>query len=162
MAESRRDRPPPIDERWAELADHILVIAREIQFRDYQDEQAVPLTQSEGMVMRYLNQNNDASPSRIAAATGLQRTNLSTVLRGLAQKGLIERQARPADGRGVTVVTTARGRDNYHLVRQEWAQLLEQDGTKASRLNTALELLRSIEAGLVSTRPGTPASRPGV
>jgi DNA-binding MarR family transcriptional regulator len=163
MAARRRGQAPSRDERWAELADLVLVIAREIQFRGYHDERAVPLSQSEGMVMRYLNENGDASPSRIAAATGLQRTNLSTVLRGLEQKGLIDRQAHPADGRSVTVVTTTRGRDNYRLVRREWAaQILEAAGTKPTGLDTALELLRAIEVGLVTTRPGTPAPRPGV
>lgn len=163
MAATRRGRARRIDERWTELADLVLVIAREIQFRGYQDERAVPLSQSEGMVMRHLNENGEASPSRIAAATGLQRTNLSTVLRGLEQKGLIKRQAHPADGRGVTVVTTARGRDNYRLVRHEWAaQMFEAAGTKPTGLNTALELLRTIEVGLVTNRPGTAAPRPGV
>ena len=99
----------------------MLIISREIQFRGYTDERAVPLTQSEGMVMRYLLRGPAAAPSQIAAATGLQRTNLSTVLRGLERKGLIERQPNPSDGRGVTVTPTERGRSNYALVRQEWA-----------------------------------------
>ncbi|HEX6353266.1 serine hydrolase [Actinophytocola sp.] len=62
-----------------------------------------------------------APPSRIAAATGLQRTNLSTTLRGLETKGLIERRTSPDDRRGVTVHVTEHGRTNYHLVRHEWA-----------------------------------------
>jgi DNA-binding MarR family transcriptional regulator len=56
----------------------------------------------------------------IAAATGLQRTNLSTVLRSLEHKDLIDRRSSPDDGRGVTVGATARGRSNYELVRREW------------------------------------------
>ena len=62
---------PHGDPRWADLADLILVIAREIQFHGYQDPEAVPLTQSEGMVMRYLQDHPGAAPSQIAAATGL-------------------------------------------------------------------------------------------
>ncbi|KKD01853.1 MarR family transcriptional regulator, partial [Streptomyces sp. WM6386] len=42
------------EQRWAELADLVLIISREIQFRRYTDERAVHLSQSEGMVMRYL------------------------------------------------------------------------------------------------------------
>ncbi|MER5755853.1 MarR family transcriptional regulator [Streptomyces sp. NPDC002088] len=49
--------------------------------------------------MRRLRHDPAARPSRIAAATGLQRTNLSTVLGGLERKGLIERRADPGDGR---------------------------------------------------------------
>jgi DNA-binding MarR family transcriptional regulator len=144
----------PDDPRWADLADLVLIIAREIQFRGYSDERAIPLSQSEGMVMRYLQRDPDAAPSRIAAATGLQRTNLSTTLRGLEQKGLIERRAYPKDGRGVTVHRTERGLSNYALVRQEWAAAVSAAGGDATNLDPALALLRAVEAGLVRTRPG--------
>lgn len=143
------------DPRWADLADLALIIAREIQFRGYTDERAVSLSQSEGMVMRYLQHDPDAAPSRIAAATGLQRTNLSTTLRGLERKGLIERRAYPKDGRGVTVHRTERGRRNYALVRQEWAAALSAAaGNDPANLDAALALLRAVEAGLVRMRPG--------
>src|SRR6266545_5222430 len=97
------------EQRWADLADLVLMMSRELQFRGYADRRALSLSQSEGMVVRYLLQSGPAAPSQIAAATGLQRTNLSTVLRGLEQKGLIQRQADPSDGRGVTVRATDRG-----------------------------------------------------
>jgi DNA-binding MarR family transcriptional regulator len=149
--------PPADDPRWADLADRVLIIAREIQFRGYADEQAIPLSQSEGMVMRYLLADPGAPPSRIAAATGLQRTNLSTVLLGLERKGLIERRAAAADRRGVTVHPTDRGKANYWLVRQEWAAAVAAAaGNDASGLETALSLLRAIESGLTSTRPAAP------
>lgn len=152
-----RGRPaasPAGDPRWADLADLVLIIGREIQFRGYTDERAVSLSQSEGMVMRYLQRDPAAPPSRIAAATGLQRTNLSTVLRGLESKGLIERRAQPGDGRGVTVHPTELGRRNYALVRSEWADAVAgAAGGEAGDLDAALDLLRAIEAGLVSGRP---------
>jgi DNA-binding MarR family transcriptional regulator len=148
---------PASDPRWAGLADLVLVIAREIQFRGYADARAIPLSQSEGVVMRYLQQDPAAPPSRIAAATGLQRTNLSTILRGLERKGLIERQASPDDARGVTVRPTERGESNYALVRQEWASAVAvAAGHDAGHLDAALALLGAVEAGLTSTRPGTP------
>lgn len=149
--------PPDGDGRWADLADLVLIIAREIQFRGYADEQAIPLSQSEGMVMRYLLQTPDAPPSRIAAATGLQRTNLSAVLRGLERKGLIERRASPEDGRGVTVRPTEHGTSNYALVRREWARAVSAAaGGDTSHLDPALRLLRDIENGLTSARPQAP------
>ncbi|MFI7131082.1 MarR family winged helix-turn-helix transcriptional regulator [Nonomuraea sp. NPDC050153] len=143
------------------MADLVLIIAREIQFRGYTDERAVQLSQSEGMVMRHLQGDPAASPSRIAAATGLQRTNLSAVLRGLESKGLIERRISPDDRRGVTVHLTERGRTNYTLVRQEWATAVSAAAGHDTRdLDAALTLLRTVEAGLVATRPGIPTSRP--
>ncbi|TIP07507.1 MAG: hypothetical protein E5X92_16535, partial [Mesorhizobium sp.] len=43
---------------------------------------------------------------------------------------------------------------NYALVRKEWATAVsEAAGGDTRKLNAALELLRSIEAGLTATRP---------
>ncbi|MGW4911845.1 MarR family winged helix-turn-helix transcriptional regulator [Streptomyces sp. NPDC004270] len=149
------------DRRWAELADLVLIISREIQFRGYTDERAIPLSPSEGMVMRHLQHDHAAPPSRIAAATGLQRTNLSTVLGGLERKGLVERRADPGDGRGVTVHTTEHGRANYALVRREWAAAVSAAaGHDTTHLDAALTLLSAMETGLTSTRPRTRATPP--
>ncbi len=149
--------PPDGDGRWADLADLVLIIAREIQFRGYTDARAIPLSQSEGMVMRYLQADPDAPPSRIAAATGLQRTNLSAVLRGLEGKGLIERHASSEDGRGVTVRPTEHGNRNYALVRQEWAAVVSAAADHdTANLDQALALLRTIATSLTANRPPDP------
>ena len=140
-------------DKWADLADLILIIAREIQFRGYKDERALSLSQPEGMVMRHLVKQASATPSQIAAATGLQRTNVSTVLRDLEEKRLIERHVDIGDRRGVTVHCTKRGADNYALVRKEWGAAISAAGGDASRLDAALALLQSIETGLTETRP---------
>lgn len=151
-SESSASKAPPV--RWADLADLILIIAREIQFRGYSDDRALSLTQSEGMVMRHLVAQVSATPSQIAAATGLQRTNVSPVLRDLEGKGLIERHVDPEDRRGVSVHRTRRGADNYALVRKEWgAAVSAAAGGDTSKLDDALALLRAIETGLTSTRP---------
>jgi len=145
------------DPRWADLADLALIIARELQFRGYADQQAIALTQSEGMVMRFLLAHPDTVPSRIADATGLQRTNLSAVLRGLESEGLIERHASAEDRRGVTVRATERGKSNYALVRQEWARAVSAAaGGEPRTLDTTLALLRAVEAGLATSRPAAP------
>jgi DNA-binding MarR family transcriptional regulator len=152
---------PDHEPRWAELADLVLIISREIQFRGYTDERAIPLSPSEGMVMRHLQREPAAPPSRIATATGLQRTNLSTVLGGLERKGLVERRADPGDGRGVTVHTTERGRTNYALVRREWAAAVSAAADHdTEHLDAALTLLTAVETGLARTRPRTRATRP--
>jgi DNA-binding MarR family transcriptional regulator len=148
-------------DRWAELADLALIISREIQYRGYADEQAIGLTQSEGMVMRYLLGGEPAAPSQIAAATGLQRTNLSTTLRSLEHKGLITRQANPEDGRGVTVSPTDQGRANYVRVRREWATAVRRAaGDDATHLDAALSLLTAVKDGLAADRPQTPSRHP--
>jgi DNA-binding MarR family transcriptional regulator len=144
-------------ERWAELADHVLIIAREIQFRGYRDPRAVPLTATEGMVMRYIQDHPITAPKQIAAAVGLQRSNLSTLMRDLERKGLIERTMSEGDHRGVTVRLAEAGRRNYLVVRREWAAAVAkavEDDTRG--LDGALGLLRDIAAGLIAMRPQTP------
>ena len=163
MHNERGSGGPGTDVRWADLADLVLIISREIQFRGYTDERAVPLSPSEGMVMRHLQGDPEAPPSRIAAATGLQRTNLSTVLRGLETKGLIERRTCPDDRRGVTVHVTEHGRTNYTLVRQEWATAVSAAvGHDTGNLDAALTLLAAVETGLVAARSGTLPAQPAV
>ncbi|MFI9583760.1 MarR family winged helix-turn-helix transcriptional regulator [Streptomyces sp. NPDC052236] len=158
---TRSTAGPDHERRWAELADLVLIISREVQFRGYADERAVPLSPSEGMVMRYLQREPAAPPSRIADATGLQRTNLSTVLGGLERKGLVERRADPGDARGVTVHTTELGRTNYALVRREWATAVSEAANHdTEHLDDALTLLTAVEAGLARMRPRNRATRP--
>jgi len=148
-------------QRWADLADLALIVSREIQYRGYADEQVLSLTQSEGAVMRHLLQVDAAAPSQIAAATGLQRTNLSTTLRGLERKDLIQRETDPNDRRRVTVTSTDHGRSNYALARHEWATAVATAaGHDTTHLDAALALLTAVKDGLTAARPPTPSQHP--
>jgi DNA-binding MarR family transcriptional regulator len=147
-----RRRKSLTEEQWAELADDVLEIAREIQFRGYRSPEAVSLTPSEGTVMRYLFPHPGALPSQVAFATGLQRSNLSTVLRGLEEKGLIERVADPDDGRSVRIHPTSKAIANYALVRREWASAVAAAIDGDLDVDAALPVLASVRAGLVRAR----------
>lgn len=143
------------DPRWADLADLVLRVAREIQVRGYTDVRAVSLSPSEGAVMRFLHDQPVASPGEIAEATGQQRTNLSAVLASLEKQGLVERRPSGDDRRRVEVARTARGAANYQLVREEWGAALKAAGqTGGDRLSAALELLDAVERELARTRRG--------
>jgi DNA-binding MarR family transcriptional regulator len=142
------------EEQWAEFADHVLEIAREIQFRGYTSPEAVSLTPSEGTVMRYLFPHPGALASEVADATGLQRSNLSAVLRGLEKKGLIERVADPEDGRWVRILPTAQAIRNYELVRREWASIVATAAEGDPGVGTVLPMLAKVRAGLVRLRQG--------
>jgi DNA-binding MarR family transcriptional regulator len=102
--------------------------------------------------MRHLFPHPGALPSQLAVATGLQRSNLSTVLRGLEEKGLIERVADPEDGRSVRIHPTAQAVRNYAIVRREWASAVAAAVDGASGIEAALALLASVRAGLVRER----------
>lgn len=152
-AADARAIPESPTERWAELADLILSISREIQFRGYTSSEAISLSIPEGTVMRYLHRYPGATPSQIAEATGLQRTNVSSTLRSLEARGLIERHDCPGDRRGSKIYPTALGTSNYALVRQEWAALLSTAAEQTNdSLMSTLELLARIEQGLAARR----------
>ena len=138
--------------QWEELADVVLVIAREIQFRGYRHPNALSLTQSEGSVMRYLFGNPGALPSQVASGTGLQRSNLSTILRGLEQKDFVERVQDPEDARSVHLHPTPRAIRNYKLVRREWATAVKTAADSEGDVEATLSLLRTIAAGLIHQR----------
>jgi len=139
-------------DQWADFADLVLEIAREIQFRGYASPEAVQLVPSEGTVMRYLLKHPGALPSQVALATGLQRTNLSTVLRGLEEKKLIERIPSPDDGRSVRIYPTPRVLRNYSIVRQEWASWVASASDDDPAVENALPLLQKVHEGLVQLR----------
>lgn len=149
-----RGTEPSTEEQWAAFADHVLEIAREIQFRGYTSPEAVSLTPSEGTVMRYLFPHPGALPSQVASATGLQRSNLSAVLRGLEEKHLIERVADPEDGRWVRIHPTAAAIHNYELVRSEWASVVATAAGGDPAVESVLPMLAKVRAGLVRLRQG--------
>jgi DNA-binding MarR family transcriptional regulator len=138
--------------QWEEFADLILVIAREIQFRGYRHPEALSLTQSEGSVMRYLFRHPGALPSEIAFGTGLQRSNLSAVLRSLEAKGLVDRVDDANDARSVHLHPTPRAISNYKLVRREWATAVKAAADGESDVEATLPLLREIAAGMIQQR----------
>lgn len=142
----------PSEEQWADFADLVLIISREIQFHAYSSEEAISLSPSEGVVMRYLHRHPGTTSGRIAQATGLQRSNLSTVLRGLEAKGVIERRSSDDDGREVKIQPTPLGTSNYALVRKEWAALVAEAAGNTAGLDSTIALLHRVEAGLVTHR----------
>jgi DNA-binding MarR family transcriptional regulator len=147
-----RGRKAPTEAQWAEFADHVLEIAREIQFRGYTSPEAVSLTPSEGTVMRYLFPHPGALPSEVAFATGLQRSNLSTVLRGLEEKDLVERIADAYDARSVRIHPTPKAIRNYANVRREWASAVAAAVDGDPDIEAALPLLANVRAALVRER----------
>jgi DNA-binding MarR family transcriptional regulator len=156
---THRDAPPTEarrndEQRWADLAGLALTIGRRIHQHGHTDPLAALLSQTEGIVMRHLLCGGSAAPSRIAAATGLLRPNVSASLRTLRDKGLIEKEANPADGRGFTVRPTALARAKYELVRRDWATAIaEAAGHDTTDLDAAIAILTKVNEGLANGRP---------
>ncbi|WP_432492871.1 MarR family winged helix-turn-helix transcriptional regulator [Kineococcus auxinigenes] len=145
--------PPPRDDELADLADLLMTVARDLQGRHAAVEGVVPLTATETTVMRHLDRHPGTSPSAAAAATGLQRSNLSTALRALEAKGLVERGHGDLDGRAVVLHPTALAARNLGLLRAHWAERLHRAlGGDPAGAREARALLERLEHGLAADR----------
>jgi|EndMetStandDraft_6_1072998.scaffolds.fasta_scaffold92177_2 DNA-binding MarR family transcriptional regulator len=143
------------DERLADLADMILALARTIATELQPDEQVVELTVTEINVLRFVDRHPGASPTEVAAATGLQRSNLSRAVRSLESKGLVKRSTDGGDGRHAQLHTTRRADANLRRLRAHWSRLLSSAGADLRNLDPALRMLADLEAGITADRYGS-------
>jgi DNA-binding MarR family transcriptional regulator len=142
------------DARFADLADLVLTIARVVNIDSHQDPDVVDLTAIEINVMRYVDRHPGTSPSAVAVATGLQRSNLSRVLRDLEAKGMVARTADASDGRQSRLNPTPRSAANLRRLRANWSRLLNSLDVDLHNLDATLAMLTEIEGALL---PSTPA-----
>ncbi len=143
-------------ETLVELAALVVDIAREIQVRTAVETPVVPLTQTQGQVMRFVHTHPGCSASDIADGAGLQRANVSTALRDLRARGYITSRRDEADGRAIRIDATARADQTIATLRRSWAAQL------AGALRTdpdALDELDAVTATLARIRDGLTARR---
>lgn len=134
-----------------ELADRIVQISRRIE---PQLLGAVPLTGTEATVLRWVHRHPNASPSEVAEQTGLQRSNVSTALKGLEGKGMIERQRDPADARLVRLQLSDHAEADTARLHEAWARMLTEalDGD-LDGLGSAVSVLERIYQGVRRSHP---------
>ena len=137
------------DDPLADLADLILNVGRLVRART---PERISLTDTERHVMRVVDLYPGAAPSEIARRARLQRTNVSTALRGLEDKGMIARAA--TSGRGVAVTPTEHAAANLSSLRAAWSRelsgLLGDDLDAVRRCN---QLLSHLEQRLTDDAP---------
>jgi DNA-binding MarR family transcriptional regulator len=150
-----------MDSELADLAEVILGVGRELRLRidtgaagpATSDADVVQLTPSEAHVMRHIDHHPGVTPSDVARATGVQRSNLSTALRALERRGFVERRADPHDARGINLFPTDRSADNIERLRRQWAnQMASALGGDFENVVVAKALLQRVEAALVADR----------
>ncbi|TDO07389.1 MarR family protein [Mycobacterium sp. BK086] len=142
-----------MDSALADLAEAIIGVSRELRLHLYAD--VVELTASEAHVMRHIDRHPGVTPSDLARATGLQRSNMSTALRALEGRGFVERRADPHDARGINLFPTDRAAENLTRLRRQWAQALSSAlGDDATNAVAATALLERAEAKLMAERLG--------
>jgi len=140
----RKDSDDPL----AELADLVLNVGRLVRARTPETADTVPLTETERTVMRVIDLFPGLAPSDIAARTRLQRTNVSTALSSLENKGLITRT--PSEGRGVAVHPTDLAATNLKNLRAAWsAQLGTALRGDLAAVRTCVDLLAELERKLI-------------
>lgn len=138
-------------EQLADLADVVMAVSRAIKLRTAADPAVLDLSTTEVTVLRFIDHHPGISPSAVAAATGLQRSNLSRALRELEAKQLVRRSADPADNRQSLLQSTALAAENLAHIRAIWSGLLRDalEGAGDHDIASALELLGTLERGLM-------------
>lgn len=135
----------------ADLADVVMAVARAIRSQAAADPAVLEFSATEITVLRYLDHHPDIGPSAVAAATGLQRSNMSRALRDLEAKGLVQRSPDPADSRQAVLRSTPLAAENLARLRGIWARLvgdaLDASGERLD-VSAALTVLRALERGL--------------
>ncbi len=147
-----------VDPVFREVAVLVVDIAREIQVRAALSTPVVPLTQTQGQVMRYVHDHPGCSASDIADGSGLQRANVSTALRDLRGRGYITSQRDESDGRAIRIDATPLADETIAKLRTSWAGLVAQawDPDAGGRASSGLDALT---ADLGRIRDGLRADR---
>lgn len=148
----------------AELADLVLVLARDLA--QVAGDDVVELTPTEAAVIRCIDRHPAATPSAVAQATGLHRSNLSVTLRSLEAKGMVDRSHDSHDRRSVLLRPTALAHEQVARLRTAWAARVAEglgdasgDNDTRQSVEAAVALLTRLEAGLGPSGPGPGPSR---
>ncbi len=117
---------------------------------------ATLLPGSELEVMRLLVRRPALSVNQVAQALRLQSTNVSTTVRSLIERGLIERRRDEHDGRVARLYPTAQALTNREDHEAAWGEALDRvlaglAPADAKRLVAAAPALRVLAASLGQT-----------
>jgi DNA-binding MarR family transcriptional regulator len=120
-----------------------------LDIRNPELRDVVPLTGTEVSVIREVHRNPHVTPSQIAGATGLHRSNISTAVRTLEAGGLVVREQVPDDARSITLAPTARACESIARINAYWVdRLSETPAESLAEAVAALDSLRRIAASL--------------
>ncbi|MBO9578856.1 MAG: MarR family transcriptional regulator [Microbacteriaceae bacterium] len=147
---------PSRDELLGEIGERIIEVFRFLQY-----EVTVPrpgmthVTRSEADIMRILMEQPGATVTEIARAFGQHKSNTSTRIAALVEKGLARKVAAAgsADGREVRVYATEEAQTNLDRYREVWAAHLGPLTTADhATLAAAAALLAELADGLAASR----------
>lgn len=82
------------------------------------------LPPTEFQIVRFLDRNPGASVGEVARGLGLRQSNASTAVRGLIERGLVEKRPDPDDRRIARLTTTPRSAGRREPVEASWGEAL--------------------------------------
>ena len=142
-----------IDALASNLARLIMDIAREIRPQIEEAAQAIPLTPSEVLLVRHVAQAPGITPGELSGRAHMQRSNVSTTLRSLESKGLVERRSGEGDARCVELHPTPATLRNMAAFGAARAVVVREAVDAAEEeLRTAVGLLDRLQQGLERRR----------
>lgn len=133
-----------------EFADLVQHVARKLRASLAQLPELSPLTQFECLTLHYVHNHPGVSPSDLAHDLTLRASNASTAVRGLIEKGQLQRAVDPSDRRAARLYTTAEAEQAIALVQTTWHELLAQVDLPREDTEAALRALRAIDATLAA------------
>jgi len=133
--------------RREETVDYVIKAAWHAIARMYNQQAAKhDITMSMGFVL--LNIHAEGTPAtKIAPLMGLEARSLSRLLKSMEQKGLVYREADPADKRMVRIVLTKEGKKKKERSRETVLRFNEavRNHVDAGKLNVFFEVLYDIQ-----------------
>lgn len=142
-----------IDALASSLARLIMDTAREIRPQIEDAAQAIPLTPSEVLLVRHVAQAPGITPGELSSRAHMQRSNVSTTLRSLESKGLVERRSGEGDARCVELHPTPATLHNMAAFGAARAVVVrEAVDASEEELRAAVELLERLQQGLERRR----------
>lgn len=131
-----------------EMADTTLHVARKLHAYSLQNPGVVPLSPLECLVLMHVRKRPGVSPSELAHELALRSSNAATALRGLVEKGQVERQADSLDKRVARLFLTPLAEEAVVVVRSTWKELLLQADISVEELRIAARVLTVIDSTL--------------
>lgn len=145
---------PSRDELLGELGERIIDTFRVLQREVTVSRPGlIAVTRSEADIMRILMEEPGTTVTEIARSFGQHKSNTSTRIAGLVEKGLARKSTGGADGREVRVYPTQLAVTNLEGYRSIWAERLAPlTDADDERLAIAVAVVREISESLAPSR----------
>ena len=115
------------------------------------------LTIGQPKVLDYLKEHDGSNQKEIARACFLEAGSLTSILKRMEEKGLVERRMLNGNRRSFHVFLTENGKKNQELVEEMFAEIEKDalDGISSEEFETFMEVYRKIYGNLLQAERKT-------